>query len=115
MQRSNLDWIWIVIVVAVSVLLVAGIGMMSFGSAYPGTVGYSYVSGPFEWWGVLLMLFWLLIIMALVGLAVWAVRTRRPSPGVRVGPSENLEAARQRCAKVEIAKEQCDRMKRGLP
>jgi putative membrane protein len=119
MQRSDSNWIWIVIAVVVGVVLLGGVGMMSFGFMYPGMMGYGgygydHGYGMFPWWGIVMMLFWLLVIGGVIALVVWAVRNWRPSREATVGPSDALETLKQRYARGEITKEEYDRMKHDL-
>lgn len=79
--------------------------MMGYGWTCPG-LGASGYGG----WGLVLTgLFWLLLVVGIVALVVWAVR--RPAyhgavPATAVAPSRALEIARERYARGEITRDE---------
>ncbi len=102
-----------VIAVIVLVLLVFGLlggGMMM----WPGMMG-SGAFGISPIWGILMMLFWVLIIGGVAWLVVWLLQQGRPSP---IGPvaagSQALEILKERYARGEITREQFEQMRRDL-
>ncbi len=97
-------------VAAVLLLGLLGAGMM-MGPGMMGWGGYGF--GP--WWGILGMVFWVLIILGAVLLLAWIFRQGQPA-GVGPGPSANrpLDILRERYARGEITKEQFDQMRRDL-
>lgn len=75
-----------------------------------GWGGYGYAG----WWGIAMILFWVLIIVGIVLLIAWLVRgsqAQRPA-----GPSEDraLTLLRERFARGEISQEQFEQMRRTL-
>ena len=108
----------VAIVVAVVILVILLLGllgggmmigpMMGWGGYGPGVYG-------FGWWGILMLLFWALIIGGVVLLVLWLVRQARP-PTVGPGPSgpRPLDILKERYARGEITREQYEEMRRNL-
>ena len=79
-----------------------------------GDPGMMYGYG-FGWWGILMMLFWVLIIVGGVLLLAWILRHGQtaasgPGPALR----QPLDILRERYARGEITKEQFDQMRHDL-
>ncbi len=62
-------------------------------------------------WGILMFLFWLLIIGGIVLLVVWGVRQVRPEAPAGRRP---LDIVKERYARGELTREQYDQMRRDL-
>lgn len=79
-----------------------------------GDPGMMYGYG-FGWWGILMMLFWVLIIVGGVLLLAWILRHGQPAAS---GPGpvlrQPLDILRERYARGEITKEQFDQMRHDL-
>ena len=106
-EKRNQLWggwaIAIIIGVIVLTLLFGGGGMM-------GRYGYS-VS---PWWGLAMMLFWVVLLAGGVFLVVWLLRQSRLTDiGFQRGPRP-LEILQQRYAKGELTREQYEQMRRDL-
>ncbi len=78
--------------------------MYGYGRGY----GYSMMDGFGGWMGIVMLLFWLLVIAGIVVLIIWAVKVLGGSrgPGRVGGRDQACEFARMRYAKGEITKEQ---------
>ncbi len=61
-----------------------------------------------------MMIFWLLILIGLVLLVVWAIRQIVHREGVPTGTSRALEIVQERYARGEISREQYEQMRRDL-
>lgn len=99
-------------VIVLVVLLLGGLGggMMGFG----GMMG-NYYGPSFGFGGVLMMLFWALVIGGIVLLIVWAVgQGGKAVPGGARREDAALEILKQRYARRDITKEQFDQMRRDL-
>lgn len=89
-------------------LLIAG-GMMSWGMMGPGMMGWGgYNLSP--WWGIAMMVFWVLIVGGVTLLAVWLLRQDRST----AGSSRALDLLKERYARGEITREQYEQMRRDL-
>ena len=69
------------------------------------------------WWGlgwIFMIVFWGLVIIALIFLIRWLARQSRPRAEQDAGRDSALEILRQRYAKGEIDKEEFDQKKRDL-
>jgi putative membrane protein len=65
--------------------------------------------------GIFMLLFWILIIVALVALIRWLIGGQRTGSGSAPGPSESaLDILKKRYARGEISKEQFESMKRHI-
>lgn len=118
--------IGIVLIVVLVVLLLGGAGMMGFGMMGPGMMGgYGGMGGMMGGFGaqgfgfnplgaILSLVFWVLIIAAIVFLVVWLARN--PGRAGLTAPSGDpaLEILKARYAKGEITKEQFEEMRRTL-
>ncbi len=116
----------IVLLIILVVLLFGGAGMMGFGVMGPwmmagyggmtrgfGTQGFGAQGfGYSPWWTIVPLVLWSLIILGIVLLVVWLVRSARR--GNWSAPSSNpaLEILKTRYAKGEITKEQYEEMRR---
>jgi putative membrane protein len=70
-----------------------------------------WMNGHWGWgWGLGMILFWLLIVVAIVFLARW-IASQRPEPP---RADSALEILKRRYAKGEIGKEDFERMKKDL-
>lgn len=93
--------------------LLGGGSMMGFGSGMMGGGGYG---GPgFSGWGIVMMLFWALVI----GGVVWLIasllnpsRTATTNPGM--GGARPLDILKERYARGEITREDYDRMREEM-
>ncbi len=102
-----------VVVLVVLLFGFLGGGMMGFGFG-PGMMGRFYGGYGFApWWGIVMLLFWALVIGGGVILVSRLVRQGEPtSQGGH--ESSALEILRQRYARGEITKEQFDQMRRDI-
>jgi len=82
-----------------------GPGMMGWG-------GYGYGYGG--WWGLVMVLFWVLVIAGIVALVVWLVRQEQGQRGPAGGEDRALATLRERYARGEITQEQFEQMRRTL-
>ena len=102
----------ITLIVAVIVVLGGGFlndGMMGRGFMGPG-FGRGYFFSP--WLGILMMLFWVLVIAG-VGLLILSF-IRHPITAPGPGGSRALEILKERYAKGEITREQYEEMRRDI-
>lgn len=118
MQGRDIAIVVGVIVLVLLLLGGMGAGMMGYGGyggmMWPGMMGNYYGPG-FGFGGLLMMLFWLLIIGGIVLLVVWAVgRGGMATLGGTRPQDSALEILKQRYARGEITKEQFDQMRRDL-
>lgn len=114
---------WVVVIgVVVLVILVIGAGLLApfdwgrgYGYGWGGMMGPWMMGGwgfPFLG-GIVMLLFWGLVIAGIV----WLVQSlsRGAGPGISAPPAESpLEILKRRYAKGEISKEQFEEMKRDL-
>ncbi|MHB1415109.1 MAG: SHOCT domain-containing protein [Chloroflexota bacterium] len=89
--------------------MMMGPGMMGpWGWTYPG-----FVASP--WWGVLMLVFWGLLIGGAVFLVVWLLRRGSPAAaGPPPGERRDLEILRERYARGEISRDEYEEMRRDL-
>ena len=103
----------VAIVVGIVVLVV-----LLFGGLGGGTMGFGGMMGPglaFGFGGLLMMVFWVLVIGGIVLLIVWAVgQGGRAAPGGARREDAALDILKQRYARGEITQEQFDQMRRDL-
>ena len=76
---------------------------------YPGMMGYGFGMGIFG--GLMMLIFWVLIIVALVYLIKWLARQAKED-----GPKEDtaLDLLKKRYAKGEISKEEFEEKKKDI-
>ena len=115
MQGRDVAIIVGAIVLIILLLGLLGGGMMGFG----GMMGWGGPGYGFGWWGILMgilmLLFWVLVIGGIVWLVIWLVQQPRPGaagPGAP-GPSA-LDILRERYARGEITREQYEQMRHDL-
>ena len=103
----------VAIVVGIVVLVV-----LLFGGLGGGMMGFGGMMGPglaFGFGGLLMMVFWVLVIGGIVLLIVWAVgQGVRAAPGGARREDAALDILKQRYARGEITQEQFDQMRRDL-
>jgi putative membrane protein len=102
----------VVILVLVLIFALTGAGMMG-----PGMMGWQGWGnqGTSAWWGIGMMLFWVVLLAGLAGLVVWLVRSGSPATAGPTGTgSRPEEILRERYARGEITREQYDQMRRDL-
>lgn len=116
MQMRDILTVLGVIVLVLLVVAFLGLGMMGWGGMMgPGMTGWYYGPGYAPWLGIVMLLFWLLIIGGVGLLVVWLIRQ-----GSQTLPREEqrgetaLEILKRRYARGEISKEQFDQMRRDL-
>ncbi|MCL4532255.1 MAG: SHOCT domain-containing protein [Actinobacteria bacterium] len=103
-----------VVVLVVLLFGFLGGGMMGFGFG-PGMMGGFYGGYGFApWWGIVMLLFWALVIGGAVILVGRLVRQGEPTSQGGARENSGLEILRQRYARGEISKEQFDQMRRDL-
>ena len=104
--------------VVVLVVLLFGFldgGMMGFGGFGPGMMGGYYGGfGYAPWWGIVMLLFWALVIGGVVLLIGRLVRQGSQTSQGGGREDSSLEILRQRYARGEITKEQFDQMRHDL-
>ncbi len=104
----------IALVIAAFVFLSGGFmgyGMMGRGFMGPGFM-HDYGFSP--WWGLLMPLFWILLLGGIVLLAVSLLRQGRLTGIGPTGGSRALEILQERYAKGEITREQYEEMRRDI-
>ncbi len=103
-----------VVVVVVLLFGFLGGGMMGFGGFGPGMMGGYYGGfGYAPWWGIVMFLFWALVIGGVVFLIGRLVR--QGSQTSQGGSQDSaMDILRQRYARGEITKEQFDQLRRDL-
>ncbi len=98
--------------------LLGGWGMMGWGMG-PGMMGFGGYGGTgLTWWGVVMLVFWALLVGGIVWLVASLVSPGRPSP---IGPhSDNtdnrrpLDILKERYARGELSREDYERMREEL-
>ena len=107
----------IIIGVVVLVVLLAGIlgGGMMMGPWMmgPGMMGWGGF-GFSPLWGIVMLIFWLLVIGGIVLLAVWLFRQFVPTEVAERREGRALEILRERYARGEITREEYEQMRRDL-
>jgi len=109
----------VAIVVGAVVLAILLLGLLGGGMMMgPWTMGYGWGGYGFGWWGIamgiVMVLFWALIIGGAVWLVVSLFRQGRPAalgPGPGARP---LDVLRERYARGEITREQYEQMRRDI-
>lgn len=102
----------IAIAVGVALLVVLVFALLGAGMMGPGMMGWGGW-GFSPWWGILMMLFWVLIIAGVGLLVVWLFRQGQPAVGP-TGETRALDILRERYARGEINREEFERMRRDL-
>lgn len=101
-----------VILLVVVLFVFLGGGMMGFGGMWPGMMGGNYNQGYSPWWGIVMFLFWALVIG---GVAFLITRLVRQDSQTRSGGADSpLEILKQRYARGEITREQYQQMRGDL-
>ena len=104
-----------VVVVVVLLFGFPGAGMMGFGGFGPGMMGGFYRGyGYAPWWGIIMLLFWALVIGGAVILVGRLVRQGNETPRGGGREDSSVEILRQRYARGEITRDQFDQMRRDL-
>ena len=75
-----------------------------------GGYGYGYAG----WWGLIMLLFWLLVIAGGVALVVWLVRQGQGSHPAAGGDDRALATLRERYARGELTQDEFEQMRRTL-
>lgn len=107
----------IVLIILVILILLGGGGMMGFGMMGPWMIGM--MGGYFNpLWGILMVVFWVLVIGGVALLAIWLLRSSGTTTAL-IGPTGRAEEApveilKRRYAKGEITKEQYEQMRKDL-
>ena len=115
MQNRDVAIIVGVIIVVVLLFGLLGGGMMGFGGMWPGMMGGFNGPGYGLGGGVLMMLFWVLIIGGIVLLVAWLGRQTGSVPPTGTGQeSTALEILKRRYARGEITREQFEQMRHDL-
>jgi putative membrane protein len=84
-------------------------GMMG-GMMGPGMMG-GWWAGANPWWGVVGLVFWVLMLAGLGLLALWAIRQVGPE---QAGSRRAVEILKERYARGELTREQYEQMRRDL-
>lgn len=104
--------------VIVLILLLFGVfggGMLGWGMMGPGHMRGWDGDGWGSLWGVAMMLFWLLLLAAVLLGIIWFIRQGASRPnGVETTHDQALATLRERYARGDISKEEFDRIKRDL-
>ncbi|MCL5959475.1 MAG: SHOCT domain-containing protein, partial [Chloroflexi bacterium] len=104
-----------VVLVLLLISLLGGGMMMGWGMG-PGMMGWGGYG--FGIWGIIMgivmLLFWVLIIGGIVLLVVWLVRQGQPAAAGPAGGRGALEILKERYARGEITREQYDEMRRDI-
>ncbi len=110
-ERRDIGIVVGAIVVVVLLLVLLGGGWMMG----PGMMGYYGGFGFSPWMGIVMLLFWVLVIGGIAWLVAWLVREERLAH-VGPGPSRPrpLDILRERYARGEITREQYEQMRRDL-
>lgn len=96
------------IIGVVLLLTFLGGGMMGFGM-WPGMMGGYYNQGYGPWWGIVMLLFWALVIG---GIVLLITRLVRQDGQMRSGGEDtSLEILKHRYARGEITREQYHQMR----
>jgi len=116
-MARDVFWIALVVVLILLLVLLLGAAAMGFGMWGPGMMGGGGLG--FGWWGaamgILMLLFWALIIGGVVLLILWIVRQERPpATGSRTGGERALDILRERYARGELTREQYEQMRQDL-
>lgn len=107
--RSVMLLIVVAIVLLVGLPLLGGVLMMG-GMMGPGMMG-GWWGGGNPWWMLLPLLFWVLVLVGIGLLAVWAVQQLAPSPA---RGQHALDILKERYARGELTREQYEQMRRDL-
>lgn len=111
MQGRDIAIVLGAVVLIVLLLGLLGGGMMMWGPGMMGWGGFGF--GP--WWGILMLLFWVLILAGGALLLVWLFRQAQPTGvGPGPGPSRALDIVRERYARGEITRDEFEQIRRDL-
>ncbi len=110
-QRAAVVALVSIVLVLVLLPLLMMVGMMGSWMGGVGMIGRWGVSIS-PWWGILAIVFAVLVVLGLVLLAVWG--TRHLLAGVTPRSSSALDILRERSARGELSREQYDHMRREL-
>ncbi len=115
-MRDGGLWVTAIAVVLGVFLLTGMLGAGMMGGWWPmmggGMMGGWWGPG-FGWWGLVMMVFWVLFIIGIVLLVAWIVRQLAAGPSV-TGRTRALEILQERYARGEITREQYEQMRRDL-
>jgi putative membrane protein len=102
----------IAIIIGVVALVILLFALLGGGMMGPGMMGWGGFS---PWWGVLMMLFWLLVIAGIVLLVIWLFRQGTPAAAGPGGSSARaLDILRERYARGEISRDEYEQMRRDI-
>ncbi|MCL5959189.1 MAG: SHOCT domain-containing protein [Chloroflexi bacterium] len=114
MQGRDIATIILVIVLVLLLFSLLGGGMMMW-PGMMGWEGWGAWGGFSPFWGIVMLLFWVLVIAGVVSLVVWLFQQGRPS---EVGPTtprtRALDILRERYARGEITRDEFEQMRRDL-
>ncbi len=117
MRGRDIALVAVLVLVVVLLFSFLGGGMMGYGwgGPYGGWMGPGMMGGLGLGWGILMLLFWALVIG---GVVLLVVRLTGSGPATTPGGSgahdRALDILRERYARGEITKEQFDQMRRDL-
>ncbi len=103
----------VAIVVGAVVLIALFFALLGGGMMGPGMMGWGW-GGFSPWWGVAMILFWLLVIVGIVLLVLWLFRQGAPTAAGPIGERRALEILRERYARGEITRDEYEQMRRDL-
>lgn len=103
------------LLVVVAILLLIGLpllggALMMGGMMGPGMMG-SWWAGGSPWWALVPLLFWLIVLVGIGLLVVWAVQQLAPGERYIQRP---LDILKERYARGELTHEQYEQMRRDL-
>ncbi len=110
-QRTAVVAVALVVLVLLLLPMLMMVGMMGSWMGGVGMMGGWGVSAS-PWWGVLAIVFVVLVVLGLVLLAVWGSRYFLAGAPTRSGGA--LDILRERYARGELSREQYDHMRREL-
>ncbi len=104
-------------VIGIIILVILVLGLLGGGMMWTGMMGYGgyggFVFSPL--WGIVMIVFWLLVVGGIVWLVVSLFQQGRPSGmGPTVTGDTALNILRERYAKGEITREQYEQMRHDL-
>jgi putative membrane protein len=115
MRDGNTGVIVGAIVLIVLLFGVFGGGMMGWGMMGPGHMWGWDGDGWGSWWGIGMMLVWLLILVAVVLGVIWFIRQGASrGSGVETTHDRALDTLRERYARGEISHEEFEEKRRDL-
>ncbi|MDA8187799.1 MAG: SHOCT domain-containing protein [Dehalococcoidales bacterium] len=113
MQGRDIATIILVIVLVILLFSLLGGGVMM----WPGMMdweGWGAWGGFSPFWGIVMLLFWVLVIAGVVSLVVWLFQQGRPRETGAAPGGRALDILRERYARGEITREEFERMRRDL-